>query len=278
MSAAPGRFIRRVAAILGVGLGAASLGQSLDYDRFSDQDGFIAPAQETAAWALLRDPVRLEQLYADVAKGNERALHVFEQLEVSLAESGRQVAERVTRPECLVPAMRELSGSCVPDWSFLNFLAQDKPGAARLRQAISKAFAARAHQRGLENRLVLSAITSIVSVGVAASVLREAETVAEAGPSIEEMSRAASVPDKGGLTRAGRALQKHGDRPGSAFPQTKGGPAALNPVGQRIVDEILRNPASVRKPNRFEGVDVIAPDGRGVRFDGTGQMMGFLEP
>ena len=99
---------------------------------------------------------------------------------------------------------------------------------------------------------------------------------AACGP--DAMSKAASDPDRNGLTKAGRALQKHGDRAGSAFPKTKGGPAALNPAGQGIVDDILTTPGSVGTPNRFGGTDVTAPDGRGVRYDGKGNFMGFLEP
>ncbi|HYV44007.1 MAG TPA: polymorphic toxin type 24 domain-containing protein [Myxococcaceae bacterium] len=175
-------------------LGVGASGQPLDYDVFSEPDGYITEDQETAALDLLRDPVRLELLHADVLKGNTRALHVFEQLEATLLESGRRLAERVTSPDCLIPSYRELSKRCVPDWSFLDFLARDKPGAAALRQAISRAFAVTAHQRGLENRLILSALSSIVSVGVAATVLREAEATAAAGTSVEELSGAAGGP------------------------------------------------------------------------------------
>lgn len=92
---------------------------------------------------------------------------------------------------------------------------------------------------------------------------------AKVGGSLDGLSRAAGAADRGGLTKAGRALQKHGDRPGSAFPQTKGGPAKLNPAGQKIVDDILTNPGSVHKPNRFNGVDVIAPAVEAFATTGT---------
>jgi hypothetical protein len=162
-------------------LSAGALAQTFSYDAFSEPDGFITPAQEPAAFELLRDPTRLELLYADVVKGNERALRVFEQLEVTLSESGRRVADQVTRPACLVPSYRELSKTCVPDWSFLDFLSEKKPGTAALRLAIGRAFAARAHERGLENRLIASAIGSVVSVGVAATIIREVEATAASG-------------------------------------------------------------------------------------------------
>ncbi|KOY60302.1 hypothetical protein [Photorhabdus heterorhabditis] len=44
------------------------------------------------------------------------------------------------------------------------------------------------------------------------------------------------------LTLAGRALQKHGSRPGSIFPEAKGNPSAINEQGQKIVDSILNDP------------------------------------
>jgi hypothetical protein len=54
----------------------------------------------------------------------------------------------------------------------------------------------------------------------------------------------------------------------------------MNQAGQRVLDGIIRNPSShVRGGvNRFGGKDVIAPDGRGARFDAGGTFRGFLEP
>lgn len=98
--------------------------------------------------------------------------------------------------------------------------------------------------------------------------------------SLDELSKAASKPDRNGLTRSGRALQKHSGRPGSAFPRASG--KDLNKVGQDIVDDILTNPSStttVRHHAKYgEVTEVIAPDGRGVRYDSLGEFMGFLEP
>jgi filamentous hemagglutinin len=83
----------------------------------------------------------------------------------------------------------------------------------------------------------------------------------------------------GNFTVAGRALQKHGSREGSAYPAAKGTPAQINEQGQKILDGIIKAPgASVKEGNRFGGFDVIAPDGRGARFDPQGNFRGFLEP
>ncbi|WP_250900654.1 hemagglutinin repeat-containing protein [Enterobacter cloacae] len=67
--------------------------------------------------------------------------------------------------------------------------------------------------------------------------------------SVDELSEGARYTDpaskKGDLTLAGRALQKHGSRPGSAFPSAKGNPTAINEQGQKIVDSILGNAANL---------------------------------
>jgi len=95
---------------------------------------------------------------------------------------------------------------------------------------------------------------------------------------LDDLSKVASAPDRNNLTKAGRALQKHGDRAGSAYPQVKGGPKKLNPAGQDVVDDILTTPGSTTKPNRLGGVDVKALDGRAVRYDADGNFVGLREP
>jgi len=104
--------------------------------------------------------------------------------------------------------------------------------------------------------------------------------------SLEILSKGATILDRNGLTIAGRALQKHGDRFGSVFPQVKGSVQLKNYTGQLVVNEILNNPNSTftTKPWVNNGVsinviDVKDPTGRGVRFDAvTGKMITFLEP
>jgi len=147
------------------GFGLTAQAGAPDYDAFSEPDGAIVTEHQQAALiALVRSPEQLEAVYADAAKGNERAKHVWQQLEATFTAAGEGVADRATRPGCLVPGYRELSRSCIPDWSFLSFLAQDRPGAARLRRAIFAAFAARARANGLENQIVLSVVNGLVSV------------------------------------------------------------------------------------------------------------------
>lgn len=100
---------------------------------------------------------------------------------------------------------------------------------------------------------------------------------------LDDLSRGASLPDRNGLTYAGRSLQKHGNRPGSAFTTVKGNPTTLNEAGQTIVDDILTTPGTTVKqyyrPGYGNVIDVRAPDGRGLRFDAnSGKLIGFLEP
>jgi len=52
------------------------------------------------------------------------------------------------------------------------------------------------------------------------------------------------VLDRGGLNKTGRALQKHGDRVGSAFPKATRNHTAKNMQGQFHFDDILTHPSS----------------------------------
>ncbi|MBU9847145.1 hypothetical protein [Rahnella ecdela] len=102
------------------------------------------------------------------------------------------------------------------------------------------------------------------------------------GFTLEQLSDGAKLLDKGDLTQAGRALQKHGGRIGSAFPPVKGNTAAINEQGQSIVDGILNDESKkvlFSNTGRFGQVtDIIATDGRGLRYDPQGKLIGFLEP
>jgi Pretoxin HINT domain len=99
----------------------------------------------------------------------------------------------------------------------------------------------------------------------------------------DALFKASQELDKGGsLTKSGRALQKHGAREGSAFPEPKGNVGAVNSHASDIVSDILSNPASsttTRTTSRFGNVtEVRDPGGRGIRFSNDGKFIGFLEP
>jgi len=102
------------------------------------------------------------------------------------------------------------------------------------------------------------------------------------GFSVSELSRSAGVIDKGSLTKAGRALQKHGDRIGSIFPKATGEAVAKNAQGQSIVDSILKDPKKtvlLQNTGRFgQVIDIMSAEGKGLRYDSNGNLIGFLEP
>lgn len=87
---------------------------------------------------------------------------------------------------------------------------------------------------------------------------------------LEVLSKACQVMDRGGLTKAGRALQKHGGRPGSIFPKPSGNVTKINQHGQDILDRILTHPdnkSSFWKHRSFgDVVDISIPGQGGARF------------
>ena len=87
---------------------------------------------------------------------------------------------------------------------------------------------------------------------------------------------------EGGLTRAGGALDKHGNRPGSVFPTAKGNPMSKNAQGQYHLDDILTHPKSITKqhyrPKYGNVTDIGMPGDRGARFSESSEFLMFLEP
>lgn len=98
------------------------------------------------------------------------------------------------------------------------------------------------------------------------------------------MSHTGTFHDRGGLTKAGKALQKKTDRAGSAFPKPTGTPYKVNLQGQRMLSQILNHSnkvISIEAPLTLdiEVVDVFIPNGHEARFTKDGKkMIGFLEP
>lgn len=80
-----------------------------------------------------------------------------------------------------------------------------------------------------------------------------------------------------GLTRAGRALNKHGGRHGSFFPKAIGNPAAKNMQGQYHLDDILTSPNNIVIQDSNRGVKIYSQDGRGLYFRNNSNFRGFLD-
>ena len=115
-------------------------------------------------------------------------------------------------------------------------------------------------------------------IGGATGALRTS-AVRLPGSLVRRMARAGMELDRNGLTRAGRALQKHGDRAGTAFPRSTGSATQRNMQGQKVLQEILRSPRQAiwtDKVGRLEIRDLRT--GRGVRFNRDGSLSGFREP
>lgn len=111
------------------------------------------------------------------------------------------------------------------------------------------------------------------------SIAAEVGARSKATNGVDDLIRAGAELDRGGLKKAGRALEKHGSRPGSVFPQTTGNVGNKNTQGQAVLDALLRSKQQSIKPNSYGGRDVFDLDTlRGVRFDVNGNMIGFLEP
>lgn len=97
----------------------------------------------------------------------------------------------------------------------------------------------------------------------------------------EKLLEAGKVLDRGGLTKAGRGLMKHGYRPKTVFPKPIGNPAKINDHGQAILESILNHPekkVSFAEFGRYGNViDIQAPGIGGVRYTADGEFIGFLE-
>ncbi|HEC8323247.1 TPA: hypothetical protein RG501_RS05165 [Providencia rettgeri] len=105
-------------------------------------------------------------------------------------------------------------------------------------------------------------------------------------PSKEELKQAASEINRNGLTNAGRSLQKHGGREGSAYSYSNQKASVLNQEARALIDEILDNTNVIIRPRtiyenrkRIEVIDAKSPDGRVLRFSiGGKKFIGFREP
>ncbi|MGO0704102.1 two-partner secretion domain-containing protein [Pseudomonas paracarnis] len=101
------------------------------------------------------------------------------------------------------------------------------------------------------------------------------------GRTFDDLSAAASNPiNKEGLTEAARALTKHasGQRATGTLPKLTGGIERQNATALGIIDDVLKNPNSTFSNLSRGGLEVRAPDGRGLRYNKDGSFSGFLDP
>nr|WP_158546459.1 RHS repeat-associated core domain-containing protein [Pseudomonas sp. RW407] len=101
------------------------------------------------------------------------------------------------------------------------------------------------------------------------------------GRTVNDLTASAmSTVNKEGLTASARALTKHaaGQRTTGTFPRLSGGIEKQNSIAQIVVGEILNNPKSTFSNLSRGGLEVRAPDGRGLRYNSDGSFSGFLDP
>ena len=82
--------------------------------------------------------------------------------------------------------------------------------------------------------------------------------------------------DRGGFTRAGRSLMKHGYREGDIFPKPIGAPEKVNSAGIEILKKIVSDPNRrvVNIPGR--GVEIYSETGLGAYYRSDGTFRGFI--
>lgn len=111
-------------------------------------------------------------------------------------------------------------------------------------------------------------------------VLAGAEAVLVHNCDLDALSAAGRVADRNGFTAAGRAAQKHAQRPGSTFPQPPDQRASTyNEFGQDLLDDLLTasNTATQRwnHPSFGQVTDFWGPS-YGARFGPNDEFIGFL--
>lgn len=97
----------------------------------------------------------------------------------------------------------------------------------------------------------------------------------QCGLDLDLLSASGAAPAKNGMTRSGRAYQKHMGR--GELPVVPG--RDLNSSGQYLLDDILTAPGTqevvIRSGNFAGGVRYIGPDGVGATFDSAGAFQYF---
>jgi hypothetical protein len=130
-----------------------------------------------------------------------------------------------------------------------------------------------------------AAVAGVIGVGALRGLLSagaKAELPKLSQNTLSTFLISATTAGRGGVTPAGRALQKHAARPGSVFGgRASAGNAAQNArAGEAMLRDILEhgNVFSYRHQVFGDIIDVKIPKGPGARFSAAGDFIGFLEP
>ncbi|KJX70282.1 hypothetical protein WH82_03255 [Parageobacillus thermoglucosidasius] len=90
----------------------------------------------------------------------------------------------------------------------------------------------------------------------------------------------ATAHKKGGETVVGHALQKHAGRNPHIWGKVKGGPAQINQMALKHLQEILNGTGGFKRVKNSRGIEFLEkklPDGRGVRLNLDGTFKGFID-
>lgn len=79
------------------------------------------------------------------------------------------------------------------------------------------------------------------------------------------------------LEQAKDRLLKKSSQTESLFPEPPTDVEQTNKLGQEILEQIISHPQAIIYANRFGGKDIFEPSGRGARFDGEENFLGFLQ-
>lgn len=104
---------------------------------------------------------------------------------------------------------------------------------------------------------------------------------------IDDLWKNADITNEQGTSAIVRAIDKHAGRDGSVFPKLTGNLEAKNNVAKQIFNEIMGDTSKTTtvKDTPFvlsrygqPVIDIVASDGRGLRFGKNGEFIGVLEP
>ena len=235
------------------------------YELYCDGQGRFA--YDGAALKLVRRLAHLERVYADERRGDARAAELVRELEEWFARTGGVVADTTTRPACL--PLPELTPECQPNWQFLTTLLGATREADRLREVVAHAYAVRARERGVKNRVIVAGINLLMAGGMATGLMTKAAAAEAraAAPAIEAKS-------VDGLAAGGEAAAAEGVRPLVYGP---GAERALAKTAERLGGETLNDlmaqglkstESSVLQFSK-QTLDAAAASGRPVIFDLT---------
>lgn len=158
-------------------------------------------------------------------------------------------------------------------------------GASEVKAAryITKLFQRAMHKaptQSLKASQTIKAVSTIEKAKVSPDLAKVPEKLCPPKelPSLDTLSKAGQKMDRGGLTKAGRSLDKHGNRPDTPFPLASGNPASKNAQGQFQLDDILTNPRSaITTDFRTGDFRILSPDGRGLYYKSDGSFRGFID-